>query len=247
MPRLGVRPRDLRPLIALTSSREYGIQSGPRTIRRDGDPVEVFLFPPDALYASGARIARLAFPQPRFRSGEGRPLLYLHPAGGVRWTRVLEGLATSFALHVPVVPGFDGTGAHGTVTTMRGLAALVGEFVEKVIAGPCDVVGCSFGGYLATWLAAERPNLVDHLVLECPAGFRPKGKGERPADAEALRKLLFLHPEKLPPESKPVEQEAANRKMLPHYGATLDTTRNSSRACLPSTGSRSSFTEPPTA
>ena len=63
----------------------------------------------------------------------------------------------------------------------------------------------------------------DHLVLECPAGFRPKGKGERPADAEALRKLLFLHPEKLPPESKPVEQEVGNRKMLPHYGTTLDT------------------------
>src|SRR5207302_2048325 len=82
-----------------------------------------------------------------FVAGEGRPVLYLHPAGGVRRTRVLE------------------------------------------------------------W----------------PAGFRPKGKGERPADAGALRKLLFLHPEKLPPESKPAEQEVANRKMLPHYGYTLDT------------------------
>src|SRR6266581_366639 len=141
-------------------------------------------------------------------AGEGRTILYLHPAGGVRWTRVLEGLAKSFALHVPVIPGFDGTSAHGAVKSM---------------ARPCDVIGCSFGGYLAAWLAAEHPKLVDHLVLECPAGFRPKGKGERPADAEALRKLLFLHPEKLPPESKPLEQEVANRKMLPHYGTTLDT------------------------
>ena len=156
-------------------------------------------------------------------AGEGRPLLYLHPAGGVRWTRVLEELAKSFALHVPVMPGFDGTGAHGAVKSMRGLASLVGEFIEKVIAGPCDVIGCSFGGYLAAWLAAGHPKLVDHLVLECPAGFRPKGRGERPADAQALRKLLFLHPEKLPPESKPAEQEVANRKMLPHYGYTLDT------------------------
>src|SRR5882672_10663225 len=157
-----------------------------------------------------------------FVAGEGRTILYLHPAGGVRWTRVLEGLAKSFALHVPVIPGFDGTSAHGAVKSMQGLASVVGEFIEKVIAGPCDVIGCSFGGYLAAWLAADHPKLVDHLVLECPAGFRPKGKGERPADAEALRRLLFLHPEKLPPESKPAEQEAANRRMLPHYRAPDD-------------------------
>jgi pimeloyl-ACP methyl ester carboxylesterase len=155
-----------------------------------------------------------------FVAGEGRPLLYLHPAGGVRWTRVLEGLAKSFALHVPVVPGFDGTGAHGAVKSMLGLAALMGEFIDKVIGGPSDVMGCSFGGCVALWLAAERSDRVDHLVLECPAVFRPKGL--RPADAEAHKKLLFLHPEKLPPESKPAEQEAANRGMLSHYRAPDD-------------------------
>src|SRR5260221_734114 len=114
-----------------------------------------------------------------FVAGEGRPLLYLHPAGGVRWTRVLEGLAKSFALHVPVMPGFDGTSAHGAVKSMQRLASVVGEFIEKVIAGPCDVIGCSFGGCVALWLSAERPERVGHLVLECPAGFR--SHGARPA------------------------------------------------------------------
>ncbi len=155
-----------------------------------------------------------------FVAGEGRPLLYLHPAGGVRWTRVLEGLAASFALHVPVVPGFDGTTAHTAVKSMRGLATLAGEFVDKVVGGTSDVIGCSFGGCVALWLAAERPDCVDHLVLECPAVFRPQGSG--PVDAEALKKLLFLHPEKLPPESKPAEQEAANRRMPPYYRAADD-------------------------
>ncbi len=155
-----------------------------------------------------------------FVAGEGRTILYLHPAGGVRWTRVLEGLAKSFALHVPVMPGFDGTSAHGSVKSMRGLAKLMGEFIDKVIGRPTDVIGWSFGGCVALWLAAERPDRVDHLVLECPAVFRPKGS--RPADAEARKKLLFLYPEKLPPESKPVEQEAANRRMLPHYRAPDD-------------------------
>jgi pimeloyl-ACP methyl ester carboxylesterase len=158
-----------------------------------------------------------------FAAGEGRPLVYLHPAGGVRWTKVLDELSESFALSVPITPGFDGTPAHAAVKSMKALAALVAEFIDKVVGGPCDVIGCSFGGYLAAWLAAERPALVDHLVLECPAGFRPKGRGERPADPEALKKALFLHPEKLPPETKTAEQEAGNRKMLPLYGYSADT------------------------
>jgi pimeloyl-ACP methyl ester carboxylesterase len=174
-----------------------------------------------------------------FVAGEGRPIVYLHPAGGVRWTRVLEGLAKSFAVHVPVMPGFDGTNAHGAVKSMQRLARLMGEFIDKVVGGPSDVMGCSFGGCVALWLAAERPDRVDHLVLECPAVFRPKGS--RPADAEAMKKLLFLHPEKLPPESKPAEQEAANRGML-------RTTRTPicSRRFPRSTSSPSSFTAPPT-
>jgi pimeloyl-ACP methyl ester carboxylesterase len=106
---------------------------------------------------------------------------------------------------------------------MKALAALAAEFIEKAVGGACDLIGCSFGGYLAAWLAAQRPDLVDHLVLECPAGFRPEGHGGRPPDPEELKKLLFLHPEKLPPETKGAEIEAANRKMLPHYGYSPDT------------------------
>ena len=158
-----------------------------------------------------------------YAAGEGRPVVYLHPAGGVRWTKVQDALAGSFKLLIPVMPGFDDTPAHASVKSMRALAALAAEFIDKVVGGPCDLIGCSFGGYLAAWLAAERPALVDHLVLECPAGFRPRGYGGRPPDPEELKKLLFLHPEKLPPETKTADIEAANRRMLPHYGYTPET------------------------
>jgi pimeloyl-ACP methyl ester carboxylesterase len=157
-----------------------------------------------------------------YAAGQGRPLVYLHPAGGVRWTIVQDELAKSFKLLVPIAPGFDGTPAHPSVKSMKGLAALAAEFIEKVIGGPSDVIGCSFGGYLAAWLAAERPDLVDHLVLECPAGFRPKGHGGRPASPEELRKLLFLYPEKARDE-KTAEMEAGNRRMLQHYAYSPDT------------------------
>jgi len=158
-----------------------------------------------------------------YAAGEGRPVVYLHPAGGVRWTKVQDELAGSFKLLVPIAPGFDGMPAHSSVRSMKALAGLVAEFIEKTVGGPCDVIGCSFGGYLAAWLAAQRPDLVDHLVLECPAGFRPKGHGGRPSSPEELRKLLFLHPEKLPPEEKTAEMEAANRRMLSQYDYSPDT------------------------
>jgi pimeloyl-ACP methyl ester carboxylesterase len=106
-----------------------------------------------------------------FQAGSGRPLLYLHPAGGVRRSKVMAGLAQSYALHVPVIPGWEGTAFHSQIKTRKDLSGLVAEFMERVIGSRCDVMGWSFGGCVALWLALERPLLVDHLVLECPAGL----------------------------------------------------------------------------
>ena len=143
-----------------------------------------------------------------------RPLLYLHPAGGVRPTKVLEKLKP----RQPVFPGFDGTPIDKKITSRKGLGAWVGEYIDREIGQPCDVIGCSFGGAVALWLAIQRPELVDHLVLECPAGLQTIDPKLR-ADPAAFRKALFVHPGKAiaPPKAK--EIEATNRQMLTHYGA----------------------------
>src|SRR5262245_31896075 len=106
-----------------------------------------------------------------FRAGHGPALLYLHPAGGVRRSQVLDGLAKSLTLYIPVIPGFEGTAFHEGVKTRQTLAALVSEFARRVIGGRTDVMGWSFGGAVALWLALEQPQLVARLVLECPAGL----------------------------------------------------------------------------
>jgi pimeloyl-ACP methyl ester carboxylesterase len=106
-----------------------------------------------------------------FRAGSGRPLLYLHPAGGVRRSKVLEGLAQSFDLYVPVMPGFEGTSFHPAVRTRQALAGMTAEFLQTIIGSRCAVMGWSFGGAVALWLALEHPLLVERLVLECPAGL----------------------------------------------------------------------------
>jgi pimeloyl-ACP methyl ester carboxylesterase len=126
-----------------------------------------------------------------FRAGEGKPLLYLHPAGGVRRSKVLEGLGQSCSLYVPVIPGFEGTALHPKVNTRQLLGRLAAEFAERVIGTRCDVMGWSFGGAVALWLALERPELVERLVLECPAG------------------LVSIDP----------KIKRVNRALLEHYGA----------------------------
>ena len=100
--------------------------------------------------------------------GEGRPVVHLHPGSGFCPTPVLDGLAASFTVYSPVAPGFDGTPLHAGVSSMRALAALTGEFIDTVVAANCDVVGYSFGGNQAAWLALTRPERVEHLVLEAP-------------------------------------------------------------------------------
>jgi pimeloyl-ACP methyl ester carboxylesterase len=152
------------------------------------------------------------------KRGGGRALVYLHPAGGVRWTRVLERLALARTLHVPTFPGFDGTPEDASVNSRQGLGRLVGDYIEKNIGTACDVMGCSFGGAVALWLALERPELVDHLVLECPAGLQSIDPALR-SNPHAFYKALFAHPERVSYERKPEEIEARNRAMLTYYGA----------------------------
>ncbi|HUQ26437.1 MAG TPA: alpha/beta hydrolase [Burkholderiales bacterium] len=142
-----------------------------------------------------------------------RPLVYLHPAGGVRPTKVLEKLDP----HQPVFPGFDGTPTDPKINSRKELGQWVARYIEK-LGQPCDVIGCSFGGAVALWLAIQRPELVDHLVLECPAGLQTIDAKLR-ADPAEFRKALFVHPGKAIAPAKTKEIEAANRSMLAHYGA----------------------------
>jgi len=149
--------------------------------------------------------------------GAGRPLVYLHAAGGVRWTGFLEQIAKSREVHLPTFPGFDGTPLDPAIASRRSLGLAAARYIEK-IGKPVDVMGCSFGGAVALWLAIERPDCVDHLVLECPAGLQTIDPALR-GDAQAFRKALFAHPEKFDLPPKTPEADSGNRRMLSHYGA----------------------------
>jgi pimeloyl-ACP methyl ester carboxylesterase len=155
-------------------------------------------------------------------AGTGRPVIYLHAAGGVRLSQPLHALARHFTIYVPVFPGCD-------------LAALVAQFADRVIAQKCDLMGHSFGGHVAAWCAVLHPDRIDQLVLQCAAGFRPPGP---PPQGDPMS-LLFAHPERLRPEDKEaLGHAAANREVAQRYrgGIAMD------EALLPRLGEISALT-----
>ncbi|MGH7032454.1 MAG: alpha/beta fold hydrolase [Stellaceae bacterium] len=164
-----------------------------------------------------------------FVAGSGAPLLYLHPAGGFSPSKPLVALSERYKIFAPVTPGFDGTAPHPQIASMEQLADLAARFADQIIGKGCDVIGQSFGGWEALWLAVKHPDKVDHLVLEAPAGVPAGGKGGLPTDPAEARRKLFAYPDRAPPVTKPMEQLQGNRRMLDHYGAA-----SLSDAALPS-------------
>jgi pimeloyl-ACP methyl ester carboxylesterase len=151
------------------------------------------------------------------KGGSGPPLMHLHPAAGPRLTPVIEALAGRHTVYVPAVPGFNGTPRHASVVGMTGLSELMAEFAQKVCGGTCDVVAESFGGWVALWLAARHPDLVEHLVVEGPAGLRDKGTGGVPTDPEARMRALYAHPERAPKETRTPDVIAGTARARDFY------------------------------
>ena len=132
-----------------------------------------------------------------FTGGSGRPLIHLHGAEGVRPNAGLEALAKNLTLYMPVLPGFDGTSEIDGIDSMETLADLVADFIDKEFGEAVDVLGRSFGGCLAAWLAVRHPSKVGQLCLENPEGFH--------------------HPDRPPPETKSEDILAKNHSMPSHY------------------------------
>lgn len=151
-------------------------------------------------------------------AGDGPPILYLHSAGGIRFTHALDRLSEKYRIFMMVSPGFDGTSPHDGVNTMPSLAEVAGQFALEVLGDQCDVIGQSFGGYLATWFTALHGEQVGQLILQCPSGFRPNDIPRKPpGDAQEMRQRMFAHPERIPEGEKTPEQLADGRKWSNFY------------------------------
>lgn len=107
-----------------------------------------------------------------FRQGSGRPVLVLHAAGGAgAWNPYLEQLSQHFDVIAPDHPGFGLSDELPEVTTVQEIAAHYVRLLDQLGIDRLDVVGASFGGWIAAELATTIPDRVEHLVLMAPAGL----------------------------------------------------------------------------
>ncbi len=148
--------------------------------------------------ADGFRIRYMA-------AGDGPPLLHLHGAGGLRLTPGHDLLCRQFRVVAFEMPGFGASPKNEQSRDMAELAMTMGRAAAGLGFERFNLMGTSFGGKTALWLAAQQPERVQALVLEAPAAIRPPGAPAPEGTAEELARRLYAHPErvKLPPPLDP--------------------------------------------
>ena len=131
-------------------------------------------------------------------AGEGPPLVHLHGAGGLRINAGHDLLAHLFRVIAFEMPGF-GAEENQRTRDMPELAATMAKAAQAVGLTRFNLMGTSFGGKVALFFALQAPELVRALVLEAPAAIRPAGSRPPSGSAEAMARLLYAHPERMPP------------------------------------------------
>lgn len=90
--------------------------------------------------------------------------------GPVAWQ---ETLGQQRTLLIPLHPGFSRSPASDWIASVRDLACFYARYLREQGLGPIDVIGFSFGGWIAAEMAASDPALFSRMVLVGATGVRP--------------------------------------------------------------------------
>jgi pimeloyl-ACP methyl ester carboxylesterase len=131
-------------------------------------------------------------------AGHGRPLVYLHGAGGLHLSRAHDLLAARWRVIALEAPGFGESAENTASRSIQDLARTLATAIRNLGLGRYNLWGTSFGGAVALWLAIQAPEAIDALVLLAPAAIRPDGGRPPPGSPEELRSRLYAHPERQP-------------------------------------------------
>lgn len=105
--------------------------------------------------------------------GNGRPLLFLHPAIGIEPDApMIETLATQARVIVPTHPGFGCSPASADIGTVDDLSYFYLDLMKALDLRDAIVVGVSFGAWLAAEIAVKSTARISALVLANAVGIK---------------------------------------------------------------------------
>lgn len=117
------------------------------------------------------------------RWGQGRPVVMLHGGGGywAHWLRNIRAIADSRATYVPDMPGFGDSALPLPDGSFHEAVEAVVAGIEQIVVGESfDLVGFSFGGLVAGFVAERMPRSVGRLILVGTPGFALYAEGAVP-------------------------------------------------------------------
>lgn len=103
-------------------------------------------------------------------AGEGRPLLFLHGAGGRNWTPLHQKLAEKYRVIAPEHPGFGRSQIPDWMLSMADLSLFYLDFMETLGLRDVHLAGHSLGGWLAGEIAIRNTARLSTVSLLAPAG-----------------------------------------------------------------------------
>src|SRR5437764_988077 len=160
-------------------------------------------------------------------AGDGVPLVHLHGAGGLRLTPAHELLARRCRVVALRMPGFGNSPVNTRTESMPELASTMARAVDKLGLDTFNLMGTSFGGKTALWLALQQTGRVQALVLEAPAAIRQEGAAAPSGTPQEIARRLYAHPERvsaplIDPALRAKAQPLVQRLLGPHRDADLE-------------------------
>ncbi len=128
------------------------------SIEIKGNPVHYF----EAMPSAGPNAA-----------GAGRALVLVHGLGsrGEDWSPLIPSLAAAgFHVYVPDLLGYGRSAKPDVDYSITLEEELVADFMQALQIKHAEIAGWSMGGWIALKLAADRPELVDRLIVLDSAG-----------------------------------------------------------------------------
>lgn len=160
-----------------------------------------------------------------WNEGAGRPLILLHGGSGswTHWVANVQALAHDRAVYALDLPGFGDSDLPPGARDVDDLCQPVAEGIAGLLGpGPHEVMGFSFGGMLAGFIAAEHQDLFARMVLVgipglglfgprvALRGLRPdmSRQEEREVLRHNLRVFMLLHDESISEDT--IDMQAHN-------------------------------------